>query len=326
MAKIRPDFESSLYARFLKWVRDGSDRLDEDMAGMQADRSMDPSPAPPEQDMERVMAERKVYDRAQEWGSHQGFRLRNRTYSFLSLFLCLSIIAVLLYATSQLPAFGRAGNPAHNEVSERYLEKGMEETGAVNLVSGMILDYRAFDTLGESNVLLTAVLSVIMLLHMQRREGDPRQEMEDLADQTLYEPRHDPILQTVTRVLMPMLLLFGIYVVLNGHLSPGGGFSGGAVLGAALILHTNAFGSSSTRRFMNMRIFQAVTGTALCFYGLAKAYSFFVGANHLPSIFTPGTPGRLFSAGLIPYLNIAVGLVVACTISALYTLFRKGDL
>ena len=64
---------------------------------------------------------------------------------------------------------------------------------------------------------------------------------------------------------------------------------------------------------------------ALSFYCLSKCYSFFTGANHLDSIIGPGTPGSIFSAGLILPLNVAVGFVVAFTMFGFYTLFRKGD-
>ena len=99
-----------------------------------------------------------------------------------------------------------------------------------------------------------------------------------------------------------------------------------SVFAAGLILMLNAYGFRRMERFFTIRLFRAVTVCALSFYALSKAYSFFTGANHLPSIITPGTPGMIFSAGLIPYLNISVGLVVCCTIYSLYTLFRKGDL
>ena len=97
-------------------------------------------------------------------------------------------------------------------------------------------------------------------------------------------------------------------------------------MGAALILYLNAFGFKKTERFFTFKTFKVVSLCALSFYALSKMYSFFTGANHLPSIITPGTPGMIFSAGLIPYLNIAVGLVVCCTMYAFYTLFRKGDM
>ena len=86
------------------------------------------------------------------------------------------------------------------------------------------------------------------------------------------------------------------------------------------------FGFKKTERFFTFKVFQRVSLCALSFYALSKAYSFFTGANHLWSFITPGTPGKLFSAGLIPYLNLAVGLVVCCTMYAFYTLFRKGDM
>ena len=127
-------------------------------------------------------------------------------------------------------------------------------------------------------------------------------------------------------MLVPPIIIFGIYVVLNGHLSPGGGFSGGAIIGAALILYLNAFGFKKTERFFTMKTFKGVTFAALSFYALSKSYSFFTGANHLESHIPLGTPGNILSSGLILPLNICVGLVVACTMYGFYALFRKGDL
>ena len=97
-------------------------------------------------------------------------------------------------------------------------------------------------------------------------------------------------------------------------------------MGAGMILCLNAYGFKRMEHVFSFKTFQAVSVTALSFYALSKAYSFFTGANHLPSVITPGTPGRIFSAGLIPYLNIAVGLVVCCTMYGLYTLFRRGEM
>ena len=141
-----------------------------------------------------------------------------------------------------------------------------------------------------------------------------------------YEPRNDTILQKVANFLVPLMIIFGIYVVLNGHISPGGGFSGGAIIGSGLILYLTAYGFEKTQRFMNEKVVKALTVGALTFYCFAKSYSFYTGANHLHSIITPGTPGNILSAGLIVYLNICVGIVVACTMYSFYTLFRKGGI
>ena len=132
------------------------------------------------------------------------------------------------------------------------------------------------------------------------------------------------ILQKITFLLFPIIVIFGIYVILNGHISPGGGFSGGAIIGAGLILYANAFGFEKLNRFFTEKTYKWISFIALAFYCLAKSYSFFTGANHLESGIPLGTPGDILSSGLIFPLNICVGLVVACTMYAFYTLFRKG--
>ncbi|MEG1743716.1 MAG: MnhB domain-containing protein, partial [Clostridia bacterium] len=114
--------------------------------------------------------------------------------------------------------------------------------------------------------------------------------------------------------------------MLEGHLGPGGGFSGGAVIGAGMILYSLAFGFDSTRRFFGEKTFKAITCSALCFYSLSKSYSFFTGANHIESIIPNGTVGNIISSGLILPLNVAVGFVVACTMYGFYSIFRNGRL
>ena len=253
----------------------------------------------------------------------RGIRIYRRFYQIMSVLLCLGIILVLLWTIAYLPIFGNAGNPDNNEVSARYIEQGLKETGAVNIVTGMILDYRAFDTFGESCVLFIASCCVLVLL---RTDHHSQEETDSSLSDRMYEPKNDMILQKCACVLVPVILVFGIYMILNGHLSPGGGFSGGAVLGSGLILYLNAFGFAKTERFFNAKVYRRVTVSALTFYCLAKSYSFFTGANHLESGIPLGTPGAIISSGLILPLNICVGLVVACTMYAFYTLFRKGGM
>ena len=339
MAKIRNDYEHSWWPRLLQWLEDGSTRLDDELTA-EMEESREGHLLPSHEDVaahetrleerrrQKLADEQAMYDHAHQWSRTKGAKLANWLYRIMAVVVCVSIIWVLLQTASYLPPFGSPDNPVNNEVSRRYIEKGMEETGAVNIVAGMILDYRAFDTLGESNVLFIAACSVLILLRVSSDKHDPTSvyQLEVEADDRMYEPKNDVILQHIAAFLVPMILLYGVYGVMNGHISPGGGFSGGAVMGAALILYLNAFGFKRTQRFFTFKTFKTVSVCALSFYALSKAYSFFTGANHLPSIITPGNPGDLFSAGLIPYLNIAVGAVVCCTMYAFYTHFRKGDM
>ena len=338
MAKTRNDYENSWWPRFVRWLKNGSSALDNAMYGdLEEEAVLPDAPAGDAEKREAQQDERRrlllrdeqdMYSQVHAWSRSKGARLAQWFYRVTAVVICLGIIWMLLQTAAYLPPFGSPDNPANNEVSRRYIEQGMQETGAVNIVAGMILDYRAFDTLGESNVLFIAACSVLILLRIssEKHGGDAVAQLEAEADDRMYEPKNDLILQRIASLLVPLILLFGIYIIMNGHISPGGGFSGGAVMGAGLILYLNAFGFRKTERFFTFKTFKTVSLCALSFYAVSKAYSFFTGANHLSSFITPGTPGRLFSAGLIPYLNIAVGLVVCCTMYAFYTLFRKGDM
>lgn len=240
-----------------------------------------------------------------------------KLYPVFSILLAGVLVLFLIRTVFEMPEFNRADSPANtSEVIERYIESGLTETGAVNIVAGIILDYRAFDTLGESHVLFTAVIAVMVLILKEKEEEESEEESNIL--------HRDIVVRNTARLLTVFILIFGIYVVLNGHLGPGGGFSGGAIMGSALILYASALDQKQLSRVINMRSYSYIIMAALLFYSLSKCYSFYTGANGLHSIFTPGTPGMILSAGLILPLNIAVGIVVACTMYGFYAIFTRG--
>lgn len=285
-----------------------------------------------------------------------------RVFRITAGLLIVMLAAALIFCMFDLPGLFSPDHPGENVVAERYIESGIEETGAVNFVAGMILDYRAFDTFGESNVLFAATICVMVLLLVQDQgrsrasnrkrskkdssvtadltEGERTETIketlpeskayyEDLADEREIEPRlikNDVILKTVAKFAVPFILMFGIYVILNGHLSPGGGFSGGAIVGSGFILASVAFGFDRMERFLNKKSAGIITFVSLLVYCLAKSYSFFTGANHLESGIPLGTPGAILSSGLILILNICVGLVVACTMYSFFSLMRRGKI
>lgn len=277
-----------------------------------------------EEDVAHV--KKKVYSRKR----NPGIKKMNALYKALAVAFAIFFSEVLILTVSNMPKTGDINNPANNEVAERYIEKGLEETGATNIVAGMILDYRAFDTLGESHVLFVAAIVVTVLLRLDQTERDPNDtkivETIDEAERedSIFDPKNDAILQKSALVLIPVIIVFGIYVILNGHLSPGGGFSGGAIIGAALIMFLNAFGFEKTGKFFNEKVSKRITFAGLAFYACAKCYAFFCGANELNSHISKGIAGHIISAGLILPLDIAVGCVVACTMYSFYAMFRKG--
>ena len=237
-------------------------------------------------------------------------RARFRTiYLVIAFISCIMLTLVLLYTVSLLPEYG-AENPRAVEVVSRYVEDGLEETGAVNIVSGMI-----------------PLICVMILLRIDSK--NQRSDYEDyytVRTDTYFDLSSDPVLRLVCAVIVPCILLYGIYILLNGQNSPGGGFSGGAVLGAGMILFSVAFGFDKADRFFTLKVSNIVTFVSLGFYSFAKGYVFFMGANGLENHIPKGTPGAIFSGGMILPLDIAVGCVVGCTMFGFYSLFRRGSI
>lgn len=318
MSKKVPEekYQKTFSYRFRQWLDGTKDPfLDSVEMKSQEDIQEDEETA-----LKREEEKRQLVQKTYDLEHNAEIRIFRKIYKVFSVLFCLFLVTMLLVAVSYLPTFGKADNPVNNEVAVRYIENGLQETGAVNIVTGMILDYRAFDTLGESHVLFVATCTVLILLRVDKKDKKDLYETDDRN----YEPKNDVILQTVARILVPPIFIFGIYVILAGHLGPGGGFSGGAVIGAGLILYLNAFGFAKTEKFFTAKTYRIMSFGALACYSIAKSYSFYTGANHIESIIPLGTPGAILSSGLILLLNICVGIVVAGTMYTFYCMFRKG--
>lgn len=272
--------------------------------------------------LERMKESEMVRDKVYDVDNNKVLKLFQKVYVVAAILFCVVLVGLLLYTVSYLPRIGNSANPDNNIVSERYIEQGLQETGALNIVSGMILTYRAFDTFGETNVLFIATCCVMILLMVD----DVILKKQRIKNDRRFEPKNDSILQGTVFVLCPIIFIFGIYIILNGHLSPGGGFSGGAIIGAGLMLYTSAYGFEKTQRFFDEHIYKIAKITALCMYGMIGSYFYITGANGIENHIPLGTPGHILSSGIILPINICVGLEVACTMYAFYALFRRGGL
>jgi multicomponent Na+:H+ antiporter subunit B len=246
--------------------------------------------------------------RADDRGQLEGFL---RVYAVCAVVLCGILILCLVLGALRLPAFASPGNPTDNEVVRRYVGSAEAETGAENVVAGMILNYRGFDTFGESCVLFVALCCVELLLWATKPA------LRDEAAASRKEAPRDAILARVCTLAVPCVLVYGLCILFNGHLSPGGGFSGGAVLGAALILFAVAYGRKSVRRFFTQRVFDAVRISGLLLYALLFGAYVYLGANGIESG---------LSRVLVQIIDVAVGLVVMSTMYGFFAFYTKGEL
>jgi multicomponent Na+:H+ antiporter subunit B len=182
------------------------------------------------------------------------------------------------------------------EVGDHYVDNGRRDTGATNIVTSVVVGYRAFDTLGEVTVLFVAAAGLGAVLATIRRKEN-RREVEPAS----------LVLSAGCRFLFPLLLLFGAYIFIHGHLTPGGGFQGGAVVASAfLLVYLGCSGRRISEPFTTAT--ESVSGLVFVVVGLVGLA---VGGRYFLSNFMPvGTLNNLFSAGVIPVIYTAIGFKV----------------
>lgn len=215
---------------------------------------------------------------------------------FLSL-VVLAVIAVGIGKTLMEIPFGEDTT----NVGGHYIRSGRDDTGAANIVTSVVVGYRAFDTLGEVTVLFVAAVGLGAVLAVGSASGRRR----DVEPASL-------VLYTGCRFLFPLILLFGAYIFIHGHLTPGGGFQGGAIVASAFLLvylgcrgRRIRHGWSKATESLGGLIF-----VGLGLLGLTAAGHFFL-SNYLPK----GTVNQLFSGGIIPIVYVAIGFKVGAELA-----------
>ena len=128
----------------------------------------------------------------------------------------------------------------------------------------------------------------------------------------------DYITRIVFRYVLLFILVYGFYIVLHGHVSPGGGFAGGMVLGMGMLLYFLIFGFEWKFKLRRLPLDVAIVLIGLG--GLIEAIKFV-----LPKRGPVGVPGTLFSVGIITVVNIGIGLLVASTILSIFYLLVEED-
>lgn len=238
------------------------------------------------------------------------------------------VLVLLLVGGVVMLGIGAGGTPPE-ELRNYFIDQGLVETGAVNLVSSIYLGYRAFDTFGETIVLLLAVSGVIFII--DRKElTRTKAERPTIGNYDRYGRHRTEILDLISRKLAPYVMLFGLYLISHGHLSPGGGFQGGVVLASGIILLTLGKGVDKIEAmFPIKRVALAEAGTFLLLLGIGVVGIFYGGTlfeNFLPG----GGPGDPSEANRIPlvshvfFLNLIIGLKVGAGISLIsLSLFKE---
>lgn len=125
------------------------------------------------------------------------------------------------------------------------------------------------------------------------------------------------IVKTITRLTVGLILLYGIYIILHGHVSPGGGFAGGVIIALSFIHLMLAYGKEVAFKRLSRQassFFESIG--ALLF--LAIAILGFTGGYFFLNFISKGRPFRLFSSGIIPLCNIAISIKVGAGLFGIF--------
>jgi multicomponent Na+:H+ antiporter subunit B len=194
----------------------------------------------------------------------------------------------------------------------RYVSEVPVELGAPNVITGILITFRGFDTLGEVAVLFMVAASMGLLL------GRSRGTVSTPAGEGPQKPPSE-LVRNGAEIIMPLIFLFGAYVIMNGHISAGGGFQGGAVVASGVMLLMIAFPRASISHAMLSTI-ESLDGV---FYVCAGMLGLILAGGFLDTRFLPlGQFGAVFSAGAIPLISILLGIKVGAELSVIIDRFR----
>lgn len=138
----------------------------------------------------------------------------------------------------------------------------------------------------------------------------------------------DQIVRITSRLVVPFIQVYGIYVILNGHLTPGGGFSGGAIFGASLVLIALSFNLEAGVKQISHHTASILESGGALGFALTGLFAIFLGGRYLANQsagFPIGEAGQLFSSGAILIITVFVGIKVASTIVTLFYNIIGGE-
>jgi multicomponent Na+:H+ antiporter subunit B len=211
-------------------------------------------------------------------------------------------------------AVGYTEQDSLRSLAESYVRLVPLELGAPNVITGILLTYRGFDTLGEVAVLFMVAAGVGLVLGPQPVRG--RVSTKARSD----EPSE--IVRTGAEILVPLICIFAAYIIMNGHLSAGGGFQGGAVIASGVLLTLLAFPRYQPNlEFLS--ITESIAGALFVLVGIAGLIA--AGGFLDNRIFPVGQFGAFFSAGAIPLLSALLGIKVGCELSVILEKFRPKN-
>jgi multicomponent Na+:H+ antiporter subunit B len=265
---------------------------------------------------------------------------RTRVFHLPALIVVLVTGAALIYGTLDMPGWGDPDAPIHTHVAPRYIEDSLAETGVPNIVTSVLASYRGFDTLGETTVIFTAGVGVLVLLGRGRRYpvanprvaagGGPGRAPAAPGSEGAAVPgdsgemRFKAILRVGGKLLIPPILLFAFYTQAHGELGPGGGFQAGVIFASAFILYALLFGVPMARAVAPASVLRGTLALGVLIYAGVGIAGVLLGGNYLDYSVLAHDPVHGQELGII-LIELGVGITVASAMMTVFFVFAGQD-
>lgn len=237
-------------------------------------------------------------------GEHEKSGSSNR---LVALGVVTATTLLVIYATFDKPRFGDPTAPVHTHVAPWYLETTRNDIDIPNVVTAVLASFRGYDTLGEVFVVLTAGIGILFLFSVPpSRQSKPHDKPVPQPNEGL---RHYLIPQVVGRLLIPFILLFGLYVQFHGDYGPGGGFQAGAIIAAAIILYSLLEGQDQALRVLPQKVLTGLMAGGAVLYGAVGVATMLLGGNFLDYSVLADNPIAGQHVGII-VIEAGVGITV----------------
>lgn len=244
-----------------------------------------------------------------------------RPFRILPLVVVLLTGAALVWGMADLHPYGDPTAVIHHYTVPRYIQQSGTEIGPPNIVTSVLASYRGFDTLGETSVIFTAALGVMLLLGGRRGAPSPTAPVRVGGDLGPVRMRDIAVLKAVTKAFLPIILLFALYVQFHGDFGPGGGFQAGVIFAAGFIVWGLIFGLDAIKRVVPPHTMELGIALGVLIYGGVGVVTMLMGGNYLDyNVFNPHHPAHGQELGIL-LVELGVGITVTCTMTLVFYKF-----
>ncbi len=231
----------------------------------------------------------------------------------------VGVLALLIiYATFDKPRLGDPDAPVHQHLAPWYLEKTPEYIDIPNVVTAILGSFRGYDTLGEVLVVFAACIGVLFILGVS-----PSRKNQPVIKKS-SGLRHHLIPQVVGRLLIPFIVLFGLYVQFHGEYGPGGGFQAGAIIATGVILYALLEGESEALRAIPRGVLLGMVIGGASLYGGVGVVCMLMGGTFLDYSVLAADPVFGQQLGIL-IIEAGVGMAVCGALLAIFHAFAARE-